>query len=238
MNANQHRTPPAGPARVVPGFRPVGGLGTAFVLLIGTACTMLAMTLVLRWIGYATVKSRVYGEVGRETYAAGRNTLGPLEVGLWPAAFVVMLAAWIVLVVWLARARANVDNFAPSPQALSAKWALWSWPVPPVSLWFPALFVNDIDKASSPRRPGGVAAVVMWWSAWLLAWVSFWVSITALRPNRGRTVQTMDSGDLDALFHYSAMRSISVVLFCSAAIALAVIVIRVGRSQRTWASII
>ncbi|GAB2719089.1 DUF4328 domain-containing protein [Nocardia thraciensis] len=207
------------------------------VVLIGTACAMLSVALLLRWIGYAAVASRVRGTVGRDTYAAGRNTLGPIEVGLWPAAFVVMLAAWIVLVVWLGRARANIDAHSPSPQRLSATWALWSWPVPPVLLWFPALFVHDIDRASSPRRAGGGAAVLVWWSAWLLAWGSFWVSTIALRPRRGRTIQTMNDADLDALFQYSAGRSVAVVLFCVAAIALAVVIIRTGRSQRAWTSI-
>ncbi|WP_280255311.1 DUF4328 domain-containing protein [Nocardia wallacei] len=242
MNANQYQTPgpvagtPALPARDARGLRPIGGLGAAAVLLIGTACAMLSVAVVLRWVGYAAVKSRVDGAIGRDAYAAERNTLGPLEVGLWPAAFVVMLVAWIVLTVWLVRARANIDTGNPAPQTFSAKWAVWSWLVPPVLLVFPALFVNDVERASVPRRRGASAAVAIWWSAWLLAWASFWTSTIALRPHRGRTIRTMDSADLDALFQYSAGRSVSVILFCAAAVALSVTVIRVGRAQNAWAA--
>lgn len=248
MNANQYRTPPPGagvPAAErhgtlargagIRGLRPTSGLGTALVLLIGAACTMLSVAIVLRWISYATVKARVDGAIGRNEYMAERNMLGLIEVNLWPSAVVVMLAAWIVLVVWLGRARANVDNLNPSPQTLSPKWALWSWPVPPVLLWFPAVFVNDIDKASVPQRRRGVAAVAIWWLAWLLAWAPFWVSTIVLRSGRDRTIQTMESDGLDALFQYSVLRSVSVALFCIAAISLAIIVVRVGRSQRAWA---
>ncbi|MFI8977792.1 PQQ-binding-like beta-propeller repeat protein [Nocardia asteroides] len=211
------------------------GVGAAFVVLAGSAVAFQVVAVVLRWVGYLTVSARVDGEIGTEDYQWARRTLFPVELGLWLLSLLIMLVAWIVLTVWMVRARANADAFSPVAHQLSPPWAFWSWTVPVVSLWFPAVFVHDVAKASSRRRSGGM--VVGWWVAWVSAWVVTWVGWLALRlPDDNDTIQTMRQTEVDMLFDFSLARTSSTVLFALAGTCLAVVILRVGREQDAWAN--
>ncbi|MFD4440964.1 DUF4328 domain-containing protein [Nocardia sp. NPDC058519] len=217
-------------------FRAVRGLGSAFVALAAIVVVVQWAAVVLRWIGYRIVAARYDGDIGSADYNWARDTLFPIEVALWLTSFLAMLVAWIVVTVWLSRARANADNFAPAAHHLSRPWAFWGWVVPIVSLWFPALFVHDVDTASAPRRRSQ-GLIATWWLTWVLAWIAFWAGVVSLRmPDDHDTIQTMRDSEVDGLFIFSASRSASALLFTVAAACLIAVILRIGRAQAAWSS--
>ncbi|MFE5478782.1 DUF4328 domain-containing protein [Nocardia sp. NPDC056541] len=215
-------------------FRAVRGVGSAFAVIAVIAVVIQWAAVVLRWIGYRTVAARYEGEISSSDYKWARDTLFPIEVGLWLMSFLAMLVAWIIVTVWLSRARANADTFTDATHRLSPPWAFWGWVVPVVSLWFPAVFVDDLDKVSAPRRRSR-GLIASWWITWVLAWITFWAGIVSLRmPDDHDTIQTMRDHEVDGLLIFSASRSASALLFTAAAGCLIVGIVRIGRAQAGW----
>ncbi|MGK8507592.1 DUF4328 domain-containing protein [Nocardia asiatica] len=214
-------------------FRAVQGLGWVFAVVAALVILMQWTAGVLRWIGYRTVVARVDGAIDQAEYQSARDTWAPIEAALWLFSFPAMLVAWALLITWLWRSRANADAFSARTHRLARPWAIWSWVVPVVSLWFPAMFLGDVDRASAVRSRNR-ALIVVWWSAWILAWVVFWASALDL-PDDEATIQTMTDSDIGSLFRYSALRTGATVLFTVAAGCLTATVFRIGRAQSVWA---
>jgi hypothetical protein len=104
--------------------------------------------------------------------------------GLQPLQFV-LLGAQIVFIVWCYKAaRAGRDLHMPARR--SPGWAIGSWLIPILNLWWPYQSVAD---ALPPEHPGR-RVVLRWWQAWIAlsvgsillmatAWGSVLVSATA-----------------------------------------------------------
>ena len=96
---------------------------------------------------------------------------GPL--GLAVAAL--MLATVVLFLNWFYRARKNA-GLSVWRQRWSPGWAIGSWFLPPVLLWFPYQIMADIWRAGRPPglRDGPSTAVLpgLWWACWALAWVT------------------------------------------------------------------
>jgi hypothetical protein len=74
--------------------------------------------------------------------------------------------AGIIVIMWLARARANADALYPAPHRLGAGWAIGSWFVPVANLFLPVLVVLDVVKASNPAGRS-IPQVAVWWAGWI-----------------------------------------------------------------------
>jgi hypothetical protein len=88
------------------------------------------------------------------------------------ATFVAYLLAAIPFIIWLVRARRNVESLGIYDLAWGKGWAIGGWFVPVLSLWRPKQVVNEIWRASDPDLPHGAREAQ--WSRIPLSWVLGW----------------------------------------------------------------
>jgi hypothetical protein len=74
--------------------------------------------------------------------------------------------AGTIVIVWLARARANADALYPGPHRMAAGWAIGGWFVPIGNLFLPMVVVTDVVKASNPVGQS-FPQVWLWWAGWI-----------------------------------------------------------------------
>ncbi|MFJ8743995.1 DUF4328 domain-containing protein [Embleya sp. NPDC127516] len=137
-----------------------------------------------------------------------------------------MIATAVLFIIWMYRARANVDLFGPSKQHLSTGWAIGGWLVPVVSLWFPKLILHDVWRASDlrtaergGRTPGRLPLLWAWWLLLVASGVLFFASrlsypldedIELSDADRLRTIDIL-SGVADLVLVLAAVAAIFVV---------------------------
>ncbi|WP_406280217.1 DUF4328 domain-containing protein [Embleya sp. NBC_00896] len=137
-----------------------------------------------------------------------------------------MIASGVLFIIWMYRARMNVDLFGPSKQHLSAGWTIGGWLVPLVNLWFPKLILHDVWRASDPRTaerggktPGRVPLLWSWWVLLVGSAVLFFASrlsypmdedIELSDADRLRTIDIL-SGVADIVLILAAVAAILVV---------------------------
>jgi hypothetical protein len=140
----------------------VSGLGTAVLVLVAI------------WLGCALatvlgLASMIYAydwvRSGIVMYLFGRIALVP-----------VMVAAGVLLMVWLDRVSRNARLVAPSAPMLPA-WAVFAWLIPFANLVLPPRLLFDVLRAGAPREGRAVDLVVVasWWLTWTGAWVVAWI---------------------------------------------------------------
>ncbi|MGC0419579.1 DUF4328 domain-containing protein [Embleya sp. AB8] len=137
-----------------------------------------------------------------------------------------MIATAVLFVIWMYRARANVDLFGPSKQHLSTGWAIGGWLVPVVNLWFPKLILHDVWRASDPRTaerggrtPGRLPLLWAWWVLLIGSTVLFFASRLSyplsddIELSDADRLQTIDilSGAADIVLILAAVAAVLVV---------------------------
>lgn len=136
------------------------------------------------------------------------------------------LACAIVTIVWLYRARMNVEGLAHQRRAKG--WVIGGWFCPVVNLWFPFQIVEDIAKVDKPARRAHADYPIRfaWWVCWLLSW------ITGLRYTQTRTVHADGSwqNSFSVSFNFGG-NVVSRLLGAAAAILLAIIVREISTRQ-------
>lgn len=85
----------------------------------------------------------------------------------------VMLATFVVFILWFRRVRLNAEVFDASMQQMKPGWAVGAWFVPVANLWLPRRIAGGIWIASAQTHTDGswrtvsVAPVNLWWGAWV-----------------------------------------------------------------------
>ncbi|MFD8543253.1 DUF4328 domain-containing protein [Streptomyces sp. NPDC059649] len=104
-------------------------------------------------------------------YKAGAAAIADLEAADDFARLVslptvaVWIAAGVVFLVWLWRARLNAELLAgAAAQRRSRAWVVGGWFTPVANLWVPYQVVSDIWRASAARRPAAAGLVMAWWA--------------------------------------------------------------------------
>jgi hypothetical protein len=167
-------TRPSSPAAV----RPLAGLATAASILIGISAVAWAITThIAGWTAYATL-ARMRGEsvdaIG--VYATGIRSIKNSVINQGIAVLISMAAA-IVFIVWLSRARDNAERLSPGQMRLAKGWAAGAWFVPVANLVLPVIVVMDVWRASAPPgRPDGAGLVALWWTVAVGTWLLWPVS--------------------------------------------------------------
>lgn len=151
-------------------YRPLRGLGTASVVLVALTCVISVIDGVVTWYAYGLADDYVNGTgvTYDDLLEADRVSFGIVVVLL-----VGRLAAGVVFLVWLWRARMNAELVDPTAHRMARGWTIGGWFCPVVNLWFPLRIVHDIWQASRPADllvPG--RPVRWWWTAWVLTWVT------------------------------------------------------------------
>ncbi|NJC14609.1 hypothetical protein F4558_004435 [Micromonospora profundi] len=80
---------------------------------------------------------------------------------------VVFPAAAVLVIVWMWRARKNIDAFPGALPTLGAGWAIAGWLIPFVNLVVPARVMASVARDSLWRRRTP-ATVFVWWITWLV----------------------------------------------------------------------
>ncbi|MFD9741661.1 DUF4328 domain-containing protein [Umezawaea sp. NPDC059074] len=97
---------------------------------------------------------------------ADLNAADSLAAALGVLNVLVRIAAGVVFIVWLWRARRNsVALYGWEGHRRESVWVGWAWFVPVVNLWFPYQVVQDVYRPST-RLSGGV--VRWWWGVYLV----------------------------------------------------------------------
>ena len=87
-----------------------------------------------------------------------------------------LLAAGVVFIVWLWRARGNAELFCYGQHRRGRGWVIGGWFCPVVNFWFPKQIVDDVIAASDPRTPPLLpdlrriprhGLVLAWWLIWV-----------------------------------------------------------------------
>jgi len=150
-------------------FRSVNGLGTAVSILICLVALAQAVLAASEWYTYKVVKDYVEGPVKDPDRLDRADEVVVLAVGGWVLA---LLAAGVVFIVWLWRARGNAELFCFGQHQRGRGWVIGGWFCPVVNFWFPKQIVDDVIAASDPRTPPrvpdlrgirGNGVVLAWW---------------------------------------------------------------------------
>lgn len=89
---------------------------------------------------------------------------------------IISVAAAVVFVIWLWRARVNSEVFCQADHRRSHGWVLASWFCPGPNLWYPKQIVDDVWVASDPKTPVYAddlrrhrkpMLTSVWWMAWV-----------------------------------------------------------------------
>ncbi|GAB7028943.1 hypothetical protein JCM4914_04040 [Streptomyces platensis subsp. malvinus] len=147
----------AGPQRP----RTVTGTGTAAMALILLVLVGEVLIAVSDWRTYLVVHD----------YKAGAAAIMDLEAAddfsqlVSLPSVVAWVAAGVVFLVWLWRARFNAELLGgAAAQRRSRGWVVGGWFTPVANLWVPYQVVSDIWRASAPRRPVPTGLVLAWWA--------------------------------------------------------------------------
>jgi hypothetical protein len=89
---------------------------------------------------------------------------------------VISVAAAVVFVIWLWRARVNSEVFCQADHRRGHGWVLASWFCPGPNLWYPKQIVDDVWLASDPTTPAWSddlrrlkkpRLTSVWWCSWV-----------------------------------------------------------------------
>ena len=154
-------------------FRSVNGLGTAVSILICLVALAQAVLAASDWYTYKVVKDYVEGPVKDPDRLDRADHVWVLAVGGFLLA---LLAAGVVFIVWLWRARGNAELFCYGRHRRGRGWVIGGWFCPVVNFWFPKQIVDDVIAASDPRTPPLFpdlrriprhGLVLAWWLTWV-----------------------------------------------------------------------
>ena len=215
-------------------FRSVNGLGTAVSILICLVVLAQAVHAASYWYAYTVVKDSVEGQVKDLDRLDRADLVWVLAVGgFWLA----LVAAGVVFIVWLWRARGNAELFCYGRHRRGRGWVIGGWFCPVVNFWFPKQIVDDVIAASDPRTPPRCpdlsriprqGLVLAWWLIWV---------VVEVRGNLGPSVDPFSADvDVSDVALVASVATLGVVLTTVCAV-LAVRVVRlVNRLQiaRPW----
>jgi hypothetical protein len=214
-------------------FSSVNGLGTAVSILICVVALAQAVLAASDWYTYKVVKDYVEGPVKDPDRLDRADQVFVLAVDGFLLA---LLAAGVVFIVWLWRARGNAELFCYGQHRRGRGWVIGGWFCPVVNFWFPKQIVDDVIAASDPRTPPLFpdlrriprhGLVLAWW----LIWVATVVRGPVGNPDLASDVQDVSDRALGA-----SVSTLGVVLTAVCAV-LAIRVVRlVNRLQmsRPW----
>jgi hypothetical protein len=210
-------------------FKSVNGLGTAVFILICLVALAQAVLAASEWYTYKVVKDYVEGPLKDPDRLDRADEFVFLAVRGWLLA---LLAAAIVFIVWLWRARGNAELFCYGQHRRGRGWVIGGWFCPVVNFWFPKQIVDDVIAASDPRTPPlfpdlrripRQGVVLAWW----LTWVATMVRGNVGNPDLAADVQDVSDRVLGAI-----VPTVGAVLTAAAAV-LAIRVVRMINRQQT-----
>lgn len=155
-------------------FRPVRGTGLAASVLIGLNAALTVADAATTQYSAGVVRDYADGTATMEDLRAADSVALMVSV----PGMAVFLAAGVMFLVWLHRARYNSERISyADPHRHKRGWTIGAWFVPIVNLWFPQQVVQDIyrgsdrSQADRPLRARDTSGLInLWWAAVLAMW--------------------------------------------------------------------
>ncbi|GAA1708798.1 hypothetical protein GCM10009745_65840 [Kribbella yunnanensis] len=155
-------------------FQQVGTVGKIAIGLLGASTVTHLLSTWSDWNTYSVVH-RYLGGMPNVDDADLNRADAIAKVTAIPNV-IISVAAAVVFVIWLWRARVNSEVFCQADHRRSHGWVLASWFVPGPNLWYPKQIVDDVWLASDPKTPVYTddlrrfrtpTLTSMWWVAWI-----------------------------------------------------------------------
>ncbi|WP_328989705.1 DUF4328 domain-containing protein [Kribbella sp. NBC_01245] len=159
-------------------FQQIGRLGQIAIGLLGLSILTRLLSTWSDWNSYDVVARYLNGSPGVED--ADINRADNIARLTSIPNIVIAVAAAVVFVLWLWRARVNSEVFCQADHRHSHGWVLISWFCPGPNLWYPRQIVEDVWVASDPATPAWaetlrsrrpISVINIWWYSWLATMV-------------------------------------------------------------------
>ncbi|MFK4083373.1 DUF4328 domain-containing protein [Kribbella sp. NPDC020789] len=155
-------------------FQQVGTVGKIAIGLLGASTVTHLLSTWSDWNTYSVVHRYLGGMPNVDD--ADLNRADAIAKFTAIPNVIISVAAAVVFVIWLWRARVNSEVFCQADHRRSHGWVLASWFVPGPNLWYPKQIVDDVWLASDPKTPVYTddlrrfrtpALTSFWWVAWI-----------------------------------------------------------------------
>ena len=155
-------------------FQQVGTVGKIAIGLLGASTVTHLLSTWSDWNTYGVVHRYLGGMPNVDD--ADLNRADAIAKVTAVPNVIVSVAAAVVFVIWLWRARVNSEVFCQADHRRSHGWVLASWFCPGPNLWYPKQIVDDVWLASDPKTPVYAddlrrfrtpALTSVWWVAWI-----------------------------------------------------------------------
>ncbi|WP_433164007.1 DUF4328 domain-containing protein [Kribbella sp. CA-247076] len=157
-------------------FQQVGTIGKIAIGLLGASTLTHLLSTWSDWNTYGVVNQFLRGGLDVDVDAADLNRADAIAKITAVPNVVISVAAAVVFVIWLWRARVNSEVFCQADHRRSHGWVLASWFCPGPNLWYPKQIVDDVWLASDPKTPVYTddlrrfrtpALTTVWWVTWI-----------------------------------------------------------------------
>ena len=155
-------------------FQQVGLVGRIAIGLLGASTVTHLLSTWSDWNTYSVVNRYLGGMPNVDDADLNRaDTISRLTS---IPNVIISVAAAVVFVIWLWRARVNSEVFCQADHRHSHGWVLASWFCPGPNLWYPKQIVDDVWLASDPKTPVYAddlrrfrkpALTSVWWCSWV-----------------------------------------------------------------------
>ncbi len=155
-------------------FQQVGTVGKIAIGLLGASTITHLLSTWSDWNTYSVVHRYLGGMPNVDD--ADLNRADAIAKVTAVPNVVISVAAAVVFVIWLWRARINSEVFCQADHRRSHGWVLASWFCPGPNLWYPKQIVDDVWLASDPKTPVYTddlrrfrtpSLTSAWWVAWV-----------------------------------------------------------------------
>ena len=155
-------------------FQQVGTVGKIAIGLLGASTVTHLLSTWSDWNTYSVVHRYLGGMPNVDD--ADLNRADAIAKVTAVPNVIISVAAAVVFVIWLWRARVNSEVFCQADHRRSHGWVLASWFCPGPNLWYPKQIVDDVWLASDPKTPVYADDLRRFrtptlTSAWWVAWV-------------------------------------------------------------------
>lgn len=155
-------------------FQQVGTVGKIAIGLLGASTITHLLSTWSDWNTYSVVHRYLGGMPNVDD--ADLNRADAIAKVTAVPNVIISVAAAVVFVIWLWRARVNSEVFCQADHRRSHGWVLASWFCPGPNLWYPKQIVDDVWLASDPKTPVYAddlrrfrtpSLTSVWWVTWV-----------------------------------------------------------------------
>jgi hypothetical protein len=157
-------------------FHALGPIGRAASILLGASVLTHLLATISDWHTYQVVRDYLGGKPDVEDAALNSADTFARLTSIPNVA--ISVAAAVVFVLWLWRARLNSEVFCRADHRYSHAWVLGSWICPGPNLFYPKAIVDDVWVASDRATPAWtddlakhrrITITSAWWACWVVA---------------------------------------------------------------------